>query len=159
MKPARYASAEAGALQLSRLLTSEKKIANVSKSGESSLSPSSESSDSGSGDPRETRAVRRHLRDERHSLTHDFPVGGQEGTSDPQTGTGAHRSLLTALSHPIPAVGCPSRRLSQRVLFEFTPIPRLHSERLAMREFLASDKMSAKEPMLFTTAEGDLVRF
>ena len=39
MKPARYASAEGGALQLARLLTSEKKIANVSKSRESSLSP------------------------------------------------------------------------------------------------------------------------
>src|SRR6266851_3662213 len=31
---------------------------------------------------------------------------------EPQTGTGAHRSLLT----PIPAVGCPSRRLLVRVL-------------------------------------------
>ena len=60
-------------------MSEAKEIANVSKSGQSSLSPSSESSDSGSGDPRETRAVRRHLRDERHSLTHDFPVGGQEG--------------------------------------------------------------------------------
>jgi len=67
-------------LQLARVLMSEaKEIANVSKSGESSLSPSSESTDSGSGDPRETRAVRRHLPDERHSLTHHFSVGGQEG--------------------------------------------------------------------------------
>ena len=28
-----------------------------------------------------------------------------------------------------------------------------------MGEFLASDKMSAKDPMSFTTAEGDIVRF
>jgi ribonucleoside-diphosphate reductase alpha chain len=54
-------------------------IANVRKSGETSLSPSGESSDSGSREPRETRAVRRHLPDERHSLTHHFSVGGQEG--------------------------------------------------------------------------------
>src|SRR6266849_2446373 len=67
-------------LQLARVLMSEaKEIANVSKSGESSLSPSSESTDSGLGDPRETRAVRRRLPDERHSLTHHFSVGGQEG--------------------------------------------------------------------------------
>jgi ribonucleoside-diphosphate reductase alpha chain len=59
-------------------MSEAQEIANVS-SGESSLSPSSESSDSRSGDPRETRAVRRHLPDERHSLTHHFSVGGQEG--------------------------------------------------------------------------------
>jgi len=28
-----------------------------------------------------------------------------------------------------------------------------------MREFLASDKMSAKEPMWFIRAEGDIARF
>ena len=60
-------------------MSEAKEIANVSKSGESSLSPSAESSDSGPGDPRERRAVRRHLPDERHSLTHHFSVGGQEG--------------------------------------------------------------------------------
>src|ERR1700688_1661375 len=60
-------------------MSEAKEIANVSKSGESSLSPSAESRDSGPGDPRETRAVRRHLPDERHSLTHHFSVGGQEG--------------------------------------------------------------------------------
>ena len=80
MKATRYASAEAGAPQLARLLISEaKELANVSKSGESSLRPSSEGGDNGSGEPREAQAVRRHLPDERHSLTHHFSVGGQEG--------------------------------------------------------------------------------
>ncbi len=60
-------------------MSEEKEIANVSKSGESSLRPSSEGGDNGSGEPREAQAVRRHLPDERHSLTHHFSVGGQEG--------------------------------------------------------------------------------
>ena len=60
-------------------MSEAKEIANVSKSGESSLRPSSEGGDNGSGEPREAQAVRRHLPDERHSLTHHFSVGGQEG--------------------------------------------------------------------------------
>src|SRR6516225_11906198 len=55
-----------------------KEIASIEKSEESFVSPSNESGN-GSEDPRGTRAVRRRLPDERHSLTHHFSVGGQEG--------------------------------------------------------------------------------
>jgi ribonucleoside-diphosphate reductase alpha chain len=68
------------ALQLRGLLMSEaKEIASVDKSGESPLSPRREGNNSGSGEPRETQAVRRRMPDERRSLTHHFSVGGQEG--------------------------------------------------------------------------------
>jgi len=60
-------------------MSEAKEIANVSNNGGSSLGPNGEGKDKESGDPRETRAVRRHLPDERHSLTHHFSVGGQEG--------------------------------------------------------------------------------
>ena len=55
-----------------------KEIASIEKSEESFVSPSKESGN-GSEDPRGTRAARRRLPDERHSLTHHFSVGGQEG--------------------------------------------------------------------------------
>src|SRR6516225_10271448 len=55
-----------------------KEIASIEKSEESFVSPSNESGNR-SEDPRGTRAVRRRLPDERHSLTHHFSVGGQEG--------------------------------------------------------------------------------
>lgn len=60
-------------------MSEAKEIASVNESGERPLSPRSEGSCNGSGGPRETRAARRRLPDERHSLTHHFSVGGQEG--------------------------------------------------------------------------------
>ena len=60
-------------------MSETKEIASVDKSEESPLSPSNEGNNNGSGEPRETQAVRRRLPDERRSLTHHFSVGGQEG--------------------------------------------------------------------------------
>ena len=59
-------------------MSEAKEIASIEKSEESSVNPSREGGD-GSAEPRGTRAVRRRLPDERHSLTHHFSVGGQEG--------------------------------------------------------------------------------
>jgi ribonucleoside-diphosphate reductase alpha chain len=64
-----------------------KEIVIVEHSEEHSLSASKEAGSTGSGDPTGTSAVgadgppavRRRLPDERHSLTHHFSVGGQEG--------------------------------------------------------------------------------
>jgi len=66
---------------------SAKEIAIVERSEEQSLNASKEAGSGGSGDASGTRAtgsdgpvaMRRRLPDERHSLTHHFSVGGQEG--------------------------------------------------------------------------------
>jgi ribonucleoside-diphosphate reductase alpha chain len=60
-------------------MSEAKEITSVDESGESPLGPSNEGNNTGSGEPRETQAVRRRLPDERRSLTHHFSVGGQEG--------------------------------------------------------------------------------
>jgi ribonucleoside-diphosphate reductase alpha chain len=68
-------------------MSAAKEIAIVKRSEEHSLNASEEAGSSGSGDASGTRfagtdnppAVRRCLPDERHSLTHHFSVGGQEG--------------------------------------------------------------------------------
>ena len=59
-------------------MSEAKEIASIEKSEESPVNPSKEGGN-GSGEPRGTQAVRRRLADERHSLTHHFSVGGQEG--------------------------------------------------------------------------------
>jgi ribonucleoside-diphosphate reductase alpha chain len=64
-----------------------KEIVIVEHDGEHSLNATKELGSNGSGDPTGTpavgteclAAVRRRLPDERHSLTHHFSVGGQEG--------------------------------------------------------------------------------
>ena len=68
-------------------MSAAKEIVIVEHSKEHSLKASKEAGSNGSGDPTGTRAagadgppaVRRRLPDERHSLTHHFSVGGQEG--------------------------------------------------------------------------------
>jgi len=68
-------------------MSSAKEIVIVKHSEEHSLKPSTEAESKGSGDADATPAahadgppaVRRRLPDERHSLTHHFSVGGQEG--------------------------------------------------------------------------------
>src|SRR5215510_8378223 len=60
-------------------MSEAKEIANVEKSQESSLDPSDQGSNNQSGGARGTQAVRRRLPNERHSLTHHFSIGGQEG--------------------------------------------------------------------------------
>ncbi len=68
-------------------MTAAKEIAIVERSEEHSLSASKEAGSNGSGAANGTHAagtdgppaVRRRLPDERHSLTHHFSVGGQEG--------------------------------------------------------------------------------
>ena len=68
-------------------MSAAKQIAIVKRSEEHSLKASEEAGSNGSGDTSGTRAggtdgppaVRRRLPDERHSLTHHFSVGGQEG--------------------------------------------------------------------------------
>ncbi|MFZ3266952.1 MAG: hypothetical protein WA172_23315 [Terriglobales bacterium] len=68
-------------------MSAAKEIAIVKHSEEHSLNASKEGGSNGSEDPTGTRAagadgppaVRRRLPDERHSLTHHFSVGGQEG--------------------------------------------------------------------------------
>jgi ribonucleoside-diphosphate reductase alpha chain len=59
-------------------MSEAKEIANIEKSEEGSVNPSKKGGN-GSAEPSGTLAVRRHLPDERHSLTHHFSVGGQEG--------------------------------------------------------------------------------
>ena len=59
-------------------MSEAKEIESIEKSEESSMNPSKEAGN-GSAEPPGTRAVRRRLPDERHSLTHHFSVGGQEG--------------------------------------------------------------------------------
>jgi ribonucleoside-diphosphate reductase alpha chain len=59
-------------------MSEAKEIASIEKSEESPVNPSKEGGN-GPGEPRGTQAVRRRLADERHSLTHHFSVGGQEG--------------------------------------------------------------------------------
>ena len=69
------------------MMSAAKEIAIVKRSEEHSLNASEEVGSSGSGDGNGTSteatngspAVRRRLPDERHSLTHHFSVGGQEG--------------------------------------------------------------------------------
>ncbi len=68
-------------------MSAAKEIVIVEHGEEQSLSASKEAGSNGSGDPTGTSdvgadgppAVRRRLPDERHSLTHHFSVGGQEG--------------------------------------------------------------------------------
>ena len=68
-------------------MSAAKEIAIVKHSGEHSLNASEEMESNGSGDINGTRAagadglpaLRQRLPDERHSLTHHFSVGGQEG--------------------------------------------------------------------------------
>ena len=68
-------------------MSAAKEIVIVEHSKELSLGASKEAGRNGSGDPTGTSsvgtdgppAVRRRLPDERHSLTHHFSVGGQEG--------------------------------------------------------------------------------
>lgn len=68
-------------------MSAAKEIVIVEHSKELSLKASKESGSNGSGDLTGTHtagadgppAVRRRLPDERHSLTHHFSVGGQEG--------------------------------------------------------------------------------
>jgi ribonucleoside-diphosphate reductase alpha chain len=68
-------------------MSTAKEIVIVSHSAEHSLNANKEAGSNGSGDPTGTptagaecpAAVRRRLPDERHSLTHHFSVGGQEG--------------------------------------------------------------------------------
>ena len=60
-------------------MSAAEETTSVEKSEESSLNPSNEGSNNGSEEARGTLAVRRRLPDERHSLTHHFSVGGQEG--------------------------------------------------------------------------------
>ena len=68
-------------------MSAAKEIAIVEHNKEHSLNASKEAGSNGSGDVHGTRAastdgppaVRRRLPDERHSLTHHFSVGGQEG--------------------------------------------------------------------------------
>ncbi|MGB8064448.1 MAG: hypothetical protein WCF26_21345 [Candidatus Sulfotelmatobacter sp.] len=68
-------------------MSAAKEIVIVEHSKEHSLNASKEAGSKGSGDPTSTTAagaasppaVRRRLPDERHSLTHHFSVGGQEG--------------------------------------------------------------------------------
>ena len=68
-------------------MSAAKEIAIVEHSKEHSLKAGEEAGSNGSGDTNGTRAagtdgppaVRRRLPDERHSLTHHFSVGGQEG--------------------------------------------------------------------------------
>ena len=68
-------------------MSAAKEIVIVEHSKELSLKASKEAGSNGSGDLTGTRAlgaecaaaVRRRLPDERHSLTHHFSVGGQEG--------------------------------------------------------------------------------
>jgi ribonucleoside-diphosphate reductase alpha chain len=68
-------------------MSAAKEIAIVKRSEEHSLNASEEAGSSGSADGNVTSAeatnvspaVRRRLPDERHSLTHHFSVGGQEG--------------------------------------------------------------------------------
>ncbi len=68
-------------------MSAAKEIAIVTRSEEHSLNASEEVGSSGSADGNVTSteatnvspAVRRRLPDERHSLTHHFSVGGQEG--------------------------------------------------------------------------------
>ena len=68
-------------------MSAAKEIAIVERSEEHSLNASEEAGSSGSADGNVTSteatngspAVRRRLPDERHSLTHHFSVGGQEG--------------------------------------------------------------------------------
>jgi ribonucleoside-diphosphate reductase alpha chain len=68
-------------------MSATKEIVIVEHSQEHSLNASKDAGSNGSGDATATRAahadgpqaVRRRLPDERHSLTHHFAVGGQEG--------------------------------------------------------------------------------
>jgi len=68
-------------------MSAAKEIMLVEHSEQHSLNTSEEAGSNGSGDANGTRAVgadgtsavRRRLPDERHSLTHHFSVGGQEG--------------------------------------------------------------------------------
>ncbi len=55
-----------------------KEVASIEKSAESIVNASN-AGGNGSAESRGTPAVRRRLPDERHSLTHHFSVGGQEG--------------------------------------------------------------------------------
>src|SRR5260370_25458189 len=59
-------------------MSEAKEIASIEKREESSVNPSKEGGN-GSAESRGTPAVRRRLPDGRHSLTHHFSVGGQEG--------------------------------------------------------------------------------
>jgi ribonucleoside-diphosphate reductase alpha chain len=59
-------------------MAEEKEVASIERSEERPVSPGT-AGGSGSAEPRGTPAVRRRLPDERHSLTHHFSVGGQEG--------------------------------------------------------------------------------
>src|ERR1700686_1909607 len=69
------------------VMSTAKEIVIVEHSEEHSLNASKEAGSKGSGNPTGTpavaaeclAAVRRRLPDERHSLTHHFSVGGQEG--------------------------------------------------------------------------------
>src|SRR6266581_8148919 len=69
------------------VMSTAKEIVIVEHSEEHSLNASKEAGNKGSGNPTDTpavgaectAAVRRRLPDERHSLTHHFSVGGQEG--------------------------------------------------------------------------------
>jgi hypothetical protein len=69
------------------VMSAAKEIVIVEHSKEHSLNASKEAGSNGSGDANGTHAVgaecpaavRRRLPDERHSLTHHFSVGGQEG--------------------------------------------------------------------------------
>lgn len=55
-----------------------KEVSSIERNEDRAVNASNASGDS-STEPRGTPAVRRHLPDERHSLTHHFSVGGQEG--------------------------------------------------------------------------------
>jgi hypothetical protein len=69
------------------VMSTAKEIVIVEHSEEHSLNESKKAGSNGSGNPTDTpavgaecpAAVRRRLADERHSLTHHFSVGGQEG--------------------------------------------------------------------------------
>jgi len=60
-------------------MSEAKEMTHVERSQGRPLKPGDESSDKGRGESRGTPAMRRRLPDERHSLTHHFSVGGQEG--------------------------------------------------------------------------------
>ena len=122
-------------------MSAAKEIVIVEHSEEHSPKASTDAGSKGPGDATATRAayadgppaVRRRLPDERHSLTHHFSVGGQEGyvtvglyedglpgelfirmAKEGSTVSGLMDSFATA-SDPGAAVWCPAARLVRQI--------------------------------------------